>query len=74
LIQVPAKWTSSRNPPFTYFLFYVWANIQSLNTLRASLGLNTFVLKPICGEVGTVDHLVSGFLLCDGITQGLMLD
>lgn len=36
-------------------------------------GLNTFVLRPHCGEAGPVQHLVCGFMLAENISHGLLL-
>lgn len=35
--------------------------------------MNTFVLRPHCGEAGSPKHLVAGFMLCQNISHGLML-
>lgn len=55
----PDQWTTEENPPYTYYSYYFWANIVSLNSLRASRGLKTFDFRPHCGESGDVDHLAS---------------
>lgn len=31
---VPEEWTTNENPPYTYYLFYMYANIMVLNHLR----------------------------------------
>jgi len=36
-------------------------------------GLNTFVFRPHCGEAGPAHHLVSGFILAQNISHGLLL-
>ncbi len=36
-------------------------------------GLNTFVLRPHCGEAGPVQHLVAGFMMSESISHGLLL-
>jgi len=36
-------------------------------------GFNTFVLRPHCGEAGPVHHLVSGFMVAENISHGLLL-
>ena len=36
-------------------------------------GLNTFVLRPHCGEAGPVNHLVSTFMMAQSINHGLGL-
>lgn len=36
-------------------------------------GLNIFTFRPHCGEVGSVQHLVCGFMLAHNISHGLQL-
>ncbi|VDM08475.1 unnamed protein product [Wuchereria bancrofti] len=36
-------------------------------------GLNTFSLRPHCGEAGHVSHLVTGYLTSESIAHGLLL-
>jgi adenosine deaminase len=40
------------NPPYSYYLYFLYANIHALNTLRQAKGMNTFKFKPHCGEAG----------------------
>ena len=54
-------------------MYYIYANMYSLNVLRKMRGLNTFSLRPHCGEAGSIDHLACTFLLADGINHGLTL-
>lgn len=69
----PDKWCEEENPPYNYYLYYMYANMVILNQLRAERGLNTFVLRPHCGEAGNVQHLIGGFLLSQNISHGLLL-
>lgn len=69
----PDKWCEMENPPYAYYLYYTFANLVVLNQFRREQGLNTFVLRPHCGEAGPVQHLVCGFMLCDSISHGLLL-
>ncbi|XP_053346837.1 AMP deaminase 2-like isoform X2 [Clarias gariepinus] len=69
----PDTWTEEENPPYAYYLYYTYANMTVLNHLRRRRGLNTFVLRPHCGEAGPIHHLVSGFMLSANISHGLML-
>ncbi|XP_017285730.1 AMP deaminase 3b isoform X2 [Kryptolebias marmoratus] len=69
----PEEWTADDNPPYTYYLFYMYANIMVLNNLRMDRGLNTFQFRPHCGEAGSITHLVSAFLTADNISHGLNL-
>ena len=43
-------WTSGDNPGYAYQLYYFWANVEVLNELRGSKGMNTFSLRPHCGQ------------------------
>ena len=36
-------------------------------------GMNTFTLRPHCGEAGPAHHLVTAFLLGQNISHGLLL-
>ncbi|KAJ8372815.1 hypothetical protein AAFF_G00276700 [Aldrovandia affinis] len=70
---LPAKWTEEDNPPYAYYLYYTYANMTVLNHLRRRRGFHTFVLRPHCGEAGPIHHLVSGFMLSENISHGLLL-
>ncbi|KPA76446.1 AMP deaminase putativeamp deaminase-like protein [Leptomonas pyrrhocoris] len=70
----PAQWTSSENPPFAYYMFYMWSNITTLNRYRAARGFNTFQFRPHAGESGDPDHMADVFYLADGIGHGISLD
>ncbi|KAB0401247.1 hypothetical protein E2I00_008247, partial [Balaenoptera physalus] len=69
----PDVWTSEQNPPYSYYLYYMYANIMVLNNLRRERGLSTFLFRPHCGEAGSITHLVSAFLTADNISHGLLL-
>ncbi|XP_046906818.1 AMP deaminase 3b isoform X1 [Hypomesus transpacificus] len=69
----PEEWTTDDNPPYTYYLFHMYANIMVLNNLRKERGLSTFQFRPHCGEAGSITHLVSAFLTADNISHGLNL-
>lgn len=70
---IPEEWTSEVNPPYSYYLYYMYANIVVLNNLRKDRGMNTFMFRPHCGEAGSITHLVSAFLTADNISHGLNL-
>lgn len=70
----PEEWDSEANPPYTYWMFHMYANLRSLNALRRRRGLNTFKFRPHCGEAGNVSHLCSGFMLADGVCHGVQLE
>ncbi|XP_066495925.1 AMP deaminase 3 isoform X1 [Tiliqua scincoides] len=69
----PDIWTSEKNPPYSYYLYYMYANIMVLNNLRKERGMSTFLFRPHCGEAGSITHLVSAFLTADNISHGLLL-
>ena len=69
----PQDWTSDAEPPYNYYLYHIWANIGTLNEFRRSRNYSTFTFRPSCGERGSTDHLLGGFLLADGISYGLNL-
>ena len=69
----PHDWNTDQSPPYSYYMYYYWANLMSLNSFRAKRGLGTFTFRPQCGEQGDVDHLISGFLLASAINQGVTL-
>ncbi|GMM34031.1 AMP deaminase [Saccharomycopsis crataegensis] len=67
------NWTFEQNPPYSYYLYYLYANITALNHVRARRGFNTFVLRPHCGEAGDPEHLCSAFLVSHSISHGILL-
>uniref|UniRef100_A0A8C1QN55 AMP deaminase n=1 Tax=Cyprinus carpio TaxID=7962 RepID=A0A8C1QN55_CYPCA len=67
-------WTTDDNPPYSNYLFHMYANIMVLNNLRKERGLSTFQFRPHCGEAGSITHLVSAFLTADNISYGLNLE
>lgn len=71
--HTPAQWSEVENPPYAYYLYYMYANMAVLNHFRRERGLNTFVFRPHCGEAGPVHHLVAGFMLSENISHGLLL-
>lgn len=70
---VPSLWDASQNPPYSYYLYYIYANLAQLNNYRASRGFNTFVLRPHSGEAGDPEHLISAYLTSEGISHGILL-
>lgn len=69
----PQEWGGSvaeaagGEPPYSYYLYHLWANIARVNEIRRRRGLCVFALRPHCGEAGDPEHLLSGFLLAQGI-------
>ncbi|XP_060592630.1 AMP deaminase 2-like isoform X2 [Ruditapes philippinarum] len=70
---MPDKWTQVENPPYSYYIYFMYANLVVLNHFRRERGMNTFVLRPHCGEAGNVTHLVAAFMFAENISHGLML-
>ncbi|RKO97339.1 hypothetical protein CXG81DRAFT_16054, partial [Caulochytrium protostelioides] len=69
----PKDWTISLNPPYTYYLYYMYANMCTLNWWRKRRAFNTFVLRPHAGEAGDTDHLTAAFLTSQSINHGILL-
>jgi len=72
-VSTPEKWTEEDNPPYAYYIYYMYANMAVLNHFRKERDFNTFVLRPHCGEAGPVQHLVCGYLMAENISHGLLL-
>lgn len=70
---VAQEWTTSQNPPYSYWIYYLFANITSLNVFRRKRKFNTFILRPHCGEAGDTEHLACAFLVCHSISHGILL-
>ncbi|XP_067583455.1 AMP deaminase 1 isoform X3 [Pseudorca crassidens] len=69
----PQEWTMEKNPSYTYYAYYMYANITVLNSLRKERGMNTFLFRPHCGEAGALTHLMTAFMTADNISHGLNL-
>ncbi|VDL29273.1 unnamed protein product [Hymenolepis diminuta] len=72
-IPIADQWDRHENPPYAYYIFYMYANIAVLNQLRQHRGMHVFAFRPHCGEAGSVSHLISTFLLAESINHGLLL-
>ncbi|KAK9276865.1 hypothetical protein L1049_006402 [Liquidambar formosana] len=72
-MPTPAEWTNKFNPAFSYYAYYCFANLFTLNKLRESKGMPTIKFRPHCGEAGDIDHLAAAFLLCHNISHGINL-
>ncbi|XP_063064756.1 AMP deaminase 1 isoform X2 [Engraulis encrasicolus] len=69
----PEEWDIAKNPSYTYYIYYMYANIAYINQLRKQRGMNTFQFRPHCGEAGAVTHLLACFMTADNISHGLNL-
>uniref|UniRef100_A0A098D4V6 AMP deaminase n=1 Tax=Gibberella zeae (strain ATCC MYA-4620 / CBS 123657 / FGSC 9075 / NRRL 31084 / PH-1) TaxID=229533 RepID=A0A098D4V6_GIBZE len=70
---VPKVWDTKQNPPYSYWIYYLYSNLVSLNYWRKKRGFNTLVLRPHCGEAGDSEHLAVAALCCHSISHGLLL-
>ena len=69
----PRRWESTENPPYAYWLYYIYAHLVSLNKLRKARGFHEFSFRPHCGESGSATHLADAFLLATNINHGINL-
>ncbi|KAF7314679.1 A-deaminase domain-containing protein [Mycena kentingensis (nom. inval.)] len=69
----PRLWDTKDSPPYSYWVYYMFANMASLNRWRQERGFSTFVLRPHAGEAGDTDHLTSAFLTSHSISHGILL-
>lgn len=70
---LPKTWDTHLNPPYSYYMYFLYANITSLNHLRKSRNLNIFSFRPHSGEAGDVKHLANTFLTAQSIAHGIQL-
>ncbi|KAI0352586.1 AMP deaminase [Trametes cingulata] len=69
----PRLWDAKESPPYSYWVYYMYANIASLNQWRHQRGFCTFVFRPHCGEAGDPEHLASAYLTAHSISHGILL-
>jgi AMP deaminase len=69
----PAEWTYKDDPPYSYWIYYLWANLRELNTWRLARGMTTFSMRPHSGEIGDLSHLAAAYLCAESINHGIML-
>ena len=72
-LPLPAAWTASAQPPYSYQSFFLAANLRVLNELRAARGMTTFSYRPHAGEAGDTDHLAASFLTAESVNHGINL-
>ncbi|KAF7825521.1 AMP deaminase [Senna tora] len=72
-MPTPAQWTNVFNPAYSYYVYYCYANLYTLNKLRESKGMTTIKFRPHCGEAGDIDHLAAAFLTAHNIAHGINL-
>ncbi|OMJ92092.1 hypothetical protein SteCoe_5187 [Stentor coeruleus] len=69
----PEEWDCDEEPTYSYWSYYIYANLIAINHLRRARGMNTFAFRPHCGEAGSNDHLGVGYLLANSINHGIKL-
>jgi len=69
----PDEWNYNDSPPYSYWMYYMYANITLINKVRAAKGMNTFTFRPHCGEAGSAEHLGAAYLTSHGINHGIEL-
>jgi AMP deaminase len=67
--DAPDMWTHADNPPYGYWMYYMYSNIAVLNQLRTARGLSSFQFRPHCGEAGDPNHLISAYLVAHQVTR-----
>lgn len=72
-MPTPTQWTNIFNPAFSYYAYYCYANLHTLNKLRESKGMTTIKFRPHAGEAGDIDHLAATFLTAHNIAHGINL-
>ncbi|KAJ2263481.1 AMP deaminase [Coemansia sp. RSA 376] len=70
---LPHVWNTPDNPPYTYYTYFMLANMCTLNQWRGRRGFNTFVFRPHAGEAGDTEHLAAAFLAAQAINHGILL-
>ena len=69
----PRQWNDPTSPPYSYWLYYLYANLATLNQWRRIRCFNTLVLRPHAGEAGDPDHLAAAYLTSQSISHGILL-
>lgn len=73
-VLCPQLWAVPENPPYSYYCFYLYANLRRFNDLCRAMGRPwKLSFRPHSGEAGEVHHLATSFLLADGINHGVNL-
>jgi len=72
--QRPHLWTTPNNPAYWWQLYFLWANLEVLNSLRKARNLNTIAFRPHAGETGNPLNLACTYMLSESIAHGINLD
>jgi len=70
---IPTDWNSEDNPPYFYFLYHIWSNLNSLNAFLQRKNFAPLVYRPISGFTGSNDEIACSFLLADSIAHGVQI-
>jgi len=71
---MPQDYNYDTNPRFGYYMYYLYANLASLNTFRTRKGLSTINLCSDIGNTGTYENVAGAYLVADSIIDGNDLD
>jgi AMP deaminase len=71
---LPSSWITDNEPPYSYWSYFLYANLFHLNCLRKARGLNTFAFRMHSGEVLSENQLSTAYLLAYSVNHGLRLN
>jgi AMP deaminase len=54
----PRVWNTKMNPPYSYYLYYMFANVTSLNRFRQKRGFSKFYFLREFNAVGIVGFII----------------
>ncbi|KAI5147680.1 uncharacterized protein NESG_00299 [Nematocida ausubeli] len=69
----PSMWSHMDNPPYSYYIYYMYYYTALINRLRVSRKKAPLAFRPHSGESGETDHLVYSFLTAKSIAHGVKL-
>lgn len=69
----PDKWNLLENPAYFYWMYFMYANLYTLNQFRKDHHMSIISFRPHCGEAGDTLHLASTFLVAESINHGINL-
>uniref|UniRef100_A0A8C6P3N6 AMP deaminase n=1 Tax=Nothobranchius furzeri TaxID=105023 RepID=A0A8C6P3N6_NOTFU len=65
----PEEWTTDDNPPYTYYLFHMYANIMVLNNLRKPRKHTKVHLKPVTCQIFEFLELILDLRVAGGLVH-----
>ena len=73
-MPTPAEWTTMDEPPYGYYLYYISANVNSLNNFRLLAGRgDPLDFRAHSGQTGDPSHLISAYFLAKQICDGIQM-